>query len=149
FKFGVIVPLAQELLEFSRPDALTTIRRTVLGGLARSLDQQFLLPTVTAVAGVNPASITNGATEITSTGSTAAAIATDLKALLAANTTPGTGLRWVLRPMTLATVAWALGAAAPDVPRTLYGIPLVVSVNSPAQITLVDGAGILYSDAGQ
>src|SRR5262249_5916259 len=51
FKFGVIVPLAQELLEFSRPDALTTIRRTVLGGLARSLDQQFLLPTVPAAAG--------------------------------------------------------------------------------------------------
>ena len=70
-------------MKVSNPDAEATVRRTVLGGLAKSLDNQFLLPTVAAVANVNPASITNGATEITSTGSTAAQIAADLALMLA------------------------------------------------------------------
>lgn len=30
----------------------------------------------------------------------------------------------------------------------MFGIPLILSVNSPAQITLVDAAHILYSDSG-
>ena len=40
------------------------------------------------------------------------------------------------------------GTAAADIPRTLFGIPLVLSANSPQQVTLVDCAHILYSDDG-
>jgi hypothetical protein len=34
------------------------------------------------------------------------------------------------------------------VPHTLFGIPLVLSANSPAQATLLDPSQILYSDNG-
>jgi hypothetical protein len=147
FKFGVIVPLAQELMEFSNPGAEEMVTRTALGGLAKSLDTQLLLPSVTAVAGVNPASITAGATAITSSGSTAAAIANDLNLMVAAITTPGQNLIWTMRRRTAATIAGALGATS-GLPATLYGIPVALGDGSPPQVTLVDGSGVIYSDAG-
>ena len=55
FKYGVIVPLAEELVKVSTPEAEATVRRTVLGGLAAAIDNQLLLPTVAVSAGVNPA----------------------------------------------------------------------------------------------
>ena len=85
----MIVPLAEELVQVSSPDAEATVRRTVLGGLVASIDNQLLLSTVAVSAGVNPASVTNGATEITTTGATAAQIAADLAGMLAAVTRPG------------------------------------------------------------
>ena len=149
YKYGVIVPLSEELVKLSTPAAITTINRTVLGGLAKSIDVQFLDPTVAAVANVNPASITNGATAITSTGSTTAQITADLRSIGAAVTTTGGRRTWIMRESTLGQVTLALGSNAPDLPRTLAGYPVIVSDNSPQQITLVDAATILFSDSGQ
>ena len=148
YKYGVIVPLSEELLQVSNPAAEAVIRRTVLGGLAAAIDNQFLLPTVAASAGVNPASVTNGSTEITSTGTTAAQIAADLAAMLAAITTPGP-LVWIMKPKTLYRISLTLGSQAAGLPNTLFGIPVIASSNSPAQITLLDPSAILYSDSGQ
>jgi hypothetical protein len=54
-----------------------------------------------------------------------------------------------MRPQTAYTIAATIGGtAAVDVPRTLFGIPLVLSANSPQQVTLLDAAHILYSDEG-
>ena len=104
---------------------------------------------MTLSANVRPAAITNAATAVTSTGSTAAAINADLAGLLAAITTGGASLVWVMRPMTAYKIAATIGGtAAADIPRTLFGIPLVLSANSPQQITLIDTAHILYSDDG-
>jgi HK97 family phage major capsid protein len=97
YKFGVIIPLSEELVTTSNPAAESTINRTVLGGLAKSIDGQLLDPTVTLSAGVNPASILAGSTEVVTTGSTAATIAADLAGMLAAVTTPGP-LVWIMRP---------------------------------------------------
>lgn len=148
YKFGVIVPLSRELMKLSDPAAEATIRQTVLGGLAASLDNQFLLATVAAVANTNPASVTNGSTEITSTGTTAAQIAADLAGMLAAVTTPGP-LVWIMKPTTMYRIALVLGSQAAGLPTTLFGIPVIASVNSPAQITLLDPSAILYADSGQ
>ena len=148
YKYGVIVPLAQELLDYSIPDAEATVRRTVLGGLAKGIDSALLDPTKAAVAGVSPASITNGATAITSSGSTAAQISADLAAMISAIGTPGNGLTWIMRKKTMASIDAALGAMS-GLPATLFGLPVIYSDNSPAQITLVDGQGIIYSDSGQ
>ena len=148
FKFGVIVPLTRELVHVSTPDAEATIRRAVLGGLAAALDNQFLLASVAVSAGVNPASVTNGSPETTSTGTTSAQIAADLAGMLAAVTTPGP-LVWIMRPATMYRIALTLGSQAAGLPATLFGIPVIASVNSPAQITLLDPAAVLYSDSGQ
>ena len=69
--------------------------------------------------------------------------------MLAAITTDGGGLTWIMKPVTAYKIAATIGGtAAVEIPRTLFGIPLVLSANSPAQITLVDAAHILYSDTG-
>jgi hypothetical protein len=148
YKYGVIVPLSEELVTVSSPDAEATVRRTVLGGLAAAIDNQLLLPTVAAVANVNPASITAGSTEITTTGTTAAQIAADLAGMIAAVTTPGP-LVWIMKPKTMYRIALVLGSQAAGLPNFLFGIPVIASNNSPPQIVLLDPSQILYSDSGQ
>jgi hypothetical protein len=73
----------------------------------------------------------------------------DLAGLLAAVTTPGP-LVWIMKPTTAYRIAATIGGtAAVNVPHTLFGIPLVLSANSLAQVTLLDPAQILYSDDGR
>ena len=57
---GIIV-LTEELVRLSNPSAEALCRRDMIAGIAQFLDSQFIDPAVAAVAGVNPASITNGA----------------------------------------------------------------------------------------
>jgi HK97 family phage major capsid protein/HK97 family phage prohead protease len=57
---GIIV-LTKELVMLSNPSAEALVRADMIAGIAQFLDAQFIDPAVAAVAGVNPASITNGA----------------------------------------------------------------------------------------
>jgi HK97 family phage major capsid protein/HK97 family phage prohead protease len=57
---GIIV-LTKELIMLSNPSAEALVRADMVAGIAQFLDAQFIDPAVAAVAGVNPASITNGA----------------------------------------------------------------------------------------
>ena len=82
-------------MQLGNPDAEKTVRDTVIAGVAAYLDGQFLTNTVTLAADLRPAAITNGATAVTSTGTTGAQITADLNSLLAAITTTGTSLVWV------------------------------------------------------
>jgi HK97 family phage major capsid protein len=148
FKYGVLVALSEELVRLSNPSAEATVRRTVLGGLAKAIDNQLLLPTVAVSAGINPASVTNGSTERVTTGSTAAAIAADLASMLGSVTTPGP-LVWIMKPKTMSYLALTLGSQAAGLPATLFGIRVIASINSPAQIALLDPSAIIYSDSGQ
>jgi HK97 family phage major capsid protein len=148
YLYGVIVPVTEELVALSNPDATSTITRTVLGGLAAAIDNQFLLPTVAVSAGLNPAAVTNGSTEITTTGTTSAQISADLAGMLAAVTAPGP-LVWIMKPKTMYRIALTLGSQAAGLPNTLFGIPVIASTNSPAQVTLLDPTAILFSDSGR
>jgi HK97 family phage major capsid protein len=147
YRYGVIVPLSEELVTTSDPAAIPTINRTVLGGLAKAIDTQLLTPTVALSAGVNPASILNGSTEITTTGTTSAQISADLAGMIAAVSTPGPYI-WILKPKTAARIALTLGSQAAGLPNTLFGIQTIVSANSPAQVALIDPSAILFSDSG-
>jgi len=71
---GIIV-LTEELVRLSNPSAEKLVRDDMVKGIAQFLDAQFIDPAVAAVAGVNPASITNGA-------ATAAATANPLADIL-------------------------------------------------------------------
>lgn len=148
-KVGAITVLSRELVRrVGERTVDRTIVSAVVGGTAAYMDSQFLTPSVTATAG-NPASITSGGTPVTSTGGTAptaAQLVADLGSMVAAITTSGTGLVWIMRRTTAARIALALGAAASDIPRTLLGIPLVLSSTSPAQITLVDTGEIAFAE---
>lgn len=149
YKAQVISVLTRELLLLGNPSAERTVRETTTAGVTAFLDGQFLDPTITLIANTRPASITNGASAITTTGTTAAQMTTDLNAMLATITTAGSGLTWVMKPITAYRIAATLGSAtAADIPRSLFGIPMVLSLNSPQQITLVDASQIFYSDDG-
>jgi HK97 family phage major capsid protein len=64
---GIIV-LTEELVRLSNPKAEEICRKDMIAGIAQFLDQQFIDPAVAAVAGVNPASITNGAPTAAASG---------------------------------------------------------------------------------
>jgi hypothetical protein len=149
YKVVSITTLTTELLKLGDPVAEKTVRASVIAGCAKFVDQQLLDPAITATTD-RPASITNGAPAITSTGSTGTAILADLSAMLAAITTDGSGLVWVMKPKTAAHVAGNIGSAAgSDLPTRLFGLPVVLNANSPAQITLVDAPEILYADSAK
>ena len=147
-KISVISAVTRELMLLGGPVAEQAVTTGVLSALARTIDQKFLLPTLGPTVAGRPASITFGATAVTSTGATAAAIATDLGSMLAALTTSAATPLWIMKPVTAAHVSAALGTAS-SLPATLYGIPAIVSANSPAQITLIDPGMVLLADEGQ
>lgn len=136
-KVQTLIVVAIELL---RAGAEPTLRASLLGSNVETIDRLLLGPTEVG-------SLTNGAIAITSTGSTPAAIVADLTSMIAAITTSGAGLVWIMRPTTAARVAQALGSAS-DLPRSLYGLPIILSPTSPRQIALVDGGEILWADDG-
>ena len=149
FKLGTATVLSKELLQVS-PVNEALIRNTMVAGLANLTTGQFLDPSITAVANLRPASITAGATAVTSTGGTPAQIAADLASLIQAVTTPQTMATWIMQPRTAHTIAarmLTVGSVL-DPSRGFLGIPVILSEGSPRQITLVDGDGLVYSDAG-
>lgn len=94
-KVANIAPVTEEMLRRSAIDADIWIRDELARALRARIDRTFIDPTAAAVAGVSPASITNGVTAIISSGTTADDIRADMLALSAAyraanNSTSGT-----------------------------------------------------------
>ena len=136
---GGIVVLSDELLRDRRSDPL--IRSLILGTLGRTTTQLFLDLTATSTT-AHPGSITSTGTAITATGDVAA----DLASMLAAITTTGAGLAWMVAPADLAYIAAHINA--PDVPKTLLGLPVILAPNAPShQVTLADLSEIAYAAA--
>jgi HK97 family phage major capsid protein len=146
-KIGAATAVTKELATSNDDAAMATVRTSILGRLARAIDLMLLDPTVAAAPGV-PASITNGATAIVSSGSTAAAMQNDFGAMLAAITSAGGALTWIMPKTTMGRIAGALGVMS-GLPTRLFGFPVVASKNSPPQVTLVDLDAILLADDGQ
>jgi len=144
-KIATIVPITQELARQSTPSAEKEIRRSMVRGIAKTIDTSFLTPTA-AVSGVQPAGVTNGISPITSTGSTDAQIEADLKSMLDAL---GSSVApyWIAKPKTMAKLSWLFGAQGYGFPN-IMGFPFIASENSPAQITLLDADAILLADEG-
>jgi hypothetical protein len=142
-KIAGIVPLSRELVKFS-PGADAAIGRALTAGAVRFSDRQFLDPAVTLVANQRPASITNGVTPITATGTTIAAKVSELVAALFA-TRPQTS-----RPALIATpaVAAALAGADPGLAASgsYSGIPLFQSPEAGALVIALDRDGVVYSE---
>jgi len=91
-KVADIIVLTEELVRFSNPSAEALVRTDLAAGIRQFLDEQFVDPTVIAVADVSPASITNGATNAAASGGTADDFRYDLQLglqqIIAANIDP-------------------------------------------------------------
>jgi hypothetical protein len=138
---GSVFVASDELLR--NPQAEAVLLASALAAQGRTESDLFLNPSL-AASGNAPASITFGVPAVTATGN----IAADLASVVSAITTSGRGLTWLLRLTDLAAIGAALGAAAPDLPRTLLGVPVVLCPNAPAgQVTLVDGSEVAFASA--
>jgi HK97 family phage major capsid protein/HK97 family phage prohead protease len=153
-KAAGIVVLTEELVRLSNPQAEDVVRRDMIAGIAQFLDQQFVDPAVAAVANVSPASITNGTTAITSTGS----VLKDIQALVATFTAANMPLSGVTLIMS-ETNAFTLGmirntdgspmfAGMGASGGSVQGITVVTSNVVGGNVILVQPRYILYADEG-
>jgi HK97 family phage major capsid protein len=81
-KIAGIIVLNDELVKISNPAAEALVQSDLAKAIVQFMDAQFVDPTKAAVSGVSPASITNGVTAITPTGTTGAAFRADMKTML-------------------------------------------------------------------
>ena len=163
-KIACIVVLTEELVRFSNPAAEAVVRQDMIDAVAQYTDQQFIDPTVSASTTVSPASITNGLTNVHSTGVTVAAIMTDIQSmfqkLITGNITLRAGV-WVMHPRTALYLSMLRTAqdvfAFPGITMnggTFYGMPVVTSASVPIDtgndtyITLMDASEVYLADDG-
>jgi HK97 family phage major capsid protein len=166
-KVAGIVPVTEELFRFSSPAIEGIIRNSLRDSIAYLIDRDFLDPTKAVVTGVSPASITNGVTPITPTGTNADALRADLGTLLTEYTEDNQNLASLVLIMT-ATQAMKIALMRNTLGQrefeglgrdggTLEGIPVIVSENmvatggSPADGTMivaVNAREILLADDG-
>ncbi len=160
-KVANIAVVTEEVLRDSSPSAEVLLRDQLAAALRERLDTDFIDPAKAAVAGVSPASITNGVTPVNSSGDDADSVRADIRALfnafIAANNAPTTGV-WVMP----ATTALALSLlqnplGQPEFPGitmtggTFFGLPVVVSEYVPTVTTVpadpADGAFVVLLNA--
>ncbi len=155
---GIIV-LSEELVTLSTPSAENLVREEMIAGMSAFLDTQFVDPAVAVSAGVNPASITNGAATIASSGVTGAAAKTDLTSRVAVFVAANYNLSdsvWLMNEAN----AFGIGLSVNGVGNPLFpgfsgtsggkllGIDTVISNNVGARIILAHAPSILFADEG-
>jgi HK97 family phage major capsid protein len=153
-KIAGIIVLTQELIKLSNPKAEDVVRREMVNGIARFIDAQFTDPAVAAVAGVNPASITNGAP-------TAAATANPLADILglishfSTNNIPVDGLTFIMSPANAMALSFkTYSDGSPQFPGIAInggswkGMTFIVSNTVTTKVIALQPSLILYADDG-
>lgn len=154
FKVANIAVVTEELLRRSSPAAEALLRDQLASAIAARLDIDFINPAKAAVAGVSPASITNGLTAVTSAGGDADAVRSDIRALMAtfiaANNAPTSGV-WIMGSNTalaLSMMVNPLGqpefAGVSMMGGTFNGMPVIVSDYIPAGTVVLANANDIY-----
>jgi HK97 family phage major capsid protein/HK97 family phage prohead protease len=150
---GIIV-LTEELVRTSNPSAEAVCRADMIAGIAAFLDAQFIDPAVAAVANVNPASITNGTTAITSTADPLKDIQLLLGALAAANIPLG-GAVIIMSEVNALACGFARDALGnkvfPNVGVTggsIEGISVVTSNAAALNVIALQPSTVLFADDG-
>jgi HK97 family phage major capsid protein/HK97 family phage prohead protease len=166
-KIAGIIVLNDELVRLSSPSAELLVRNDLAASIVQFMDNQFVDPSKAAVSGVSPASITNGVSAVTATGTTGAALRLDLKTLfasfLAANMQVTNAAFIMTQQTALAISLMTNSLGNPEFPNitmnggTLLGLPVITSENIPATggsptdgypIILVSTPDILLADDG-
>jgi HK97 family phage major capsid protein/HK97 family phage prohead protease len=159
-KVANICVLTMESIRFSSPKSDTIVRDQLAAALRERLDLDFITPSKTAVAGVSPASITNGAPSIVSSGDDADAVRLDIRSLIAkymaANNPPTSGVfimgSNVAAALTSMTnpLGQAEFAGMSMTGGILFGFPVITSDYVPAAVVvLVNAADIYLADDGE
>jgi HK97 family phage major capsid protein/HK97 family phage prohead protease len=153
-KVANIAVATKELIRQSSPSADIYIRDGLVAALRERLDIDFINPAKAAVAGVSPASITNGVTGIPSSGTDAAAVRTDIAAMFEAyraGNNPLSGGVWIMpTALALQLSMMVTITGSPEFPGitpkggTLFGFPVIASDYVPADTVVLVNAPLVY-----
>lgn len=153
-KIASIAVLTEELVRFSNPAADVLVRNALAETIIERMDLDFIDPSKAAVAGVSPASITNGAPSHASTGDVESDIALAFSDYITANLSP-TGAVWLMSATTAMALTLrknALGQREyPELTMTggtLAGLPIIVSQYVGNRLILVNAPDIYLADDG-
>ncbi len=167
-KIAGIVPLTDELVRASSPSAEQLVRDDLAAAVIAFMDSQFVDPSK-AANDVSPASITNGVTAITPSGTTAIALRSDVRRLMSvflANNLSLNSAVWIMtqqNALGISLLTNSLGQAEfPGISGTtggtFVGLPVVASENIPSTtgsptegwpLILAKADEILLADDGQ
>ena len=156
-KIASIAVLTDELVRFSNPSADALVRNSLAGAIVQKLDEDFVTPSVAAIPGVSPASITNGAgvKKIATSGDADVDAGRAFAVFVTNNLTPVNGV-WLMS----ATNALALSLQRtpmnakvyPELTMlggTFHGLPVIVSNSVGDNLILVNASDIYLADDGQ
>jgi HK97 family phage major capsid protein len=159
-KLAGLVVVSKELARSSDPAAERLIEQDLTRAIAAFMDAQFLDPSVTAIADLTPASVTNGGPSVAASGDTADAFKADVRALIAEMAAAGcvfAAPAWIMSPlMAISLATMGLDPAMNLTGGSLFGVPVLTSTAAPTTgdspdnqiIALIDAAGIAVADAG-
>jgi HK97 family phage prohead protease len=161
-KVANICALTEESIRFSNPKSDLIVRDSLAAALRERLDIDFIDPAKIAVAGVSPASITNGAATIVSSGDDSDAIRLDIRSLYAkfsaANNPISSGV-WIMssnNAVALAMMTNPLGqpefAGMSMTGGVLNGMPVIASdyiTKAMNIVVLVNASDIFVADDGE
>lgn len=163
-KIATIAVLTNELIRFSNPSAERLVRDGLAAAVIERADVDFVDPAKTAVANVSPASITNGATAIASSGSDADAVRADIQALwapfIAARNAPRNAVYIMDSTTALALSLMQNPLGQSEFPGlnlnggTFMGVPVIVSdyliqSSSGGMVVLLNASDVWLADDGQ
>lgn len=167
-KIAGIIVLNEELLKISAPSADLLVRNDLTKQIVQFMDAQFVDPTKAAVTGVSPASITNGVSAQVPSGTTGAALRSDMKTLLGTfltNNLQPTGAVIIMSQrlaLQISMMQNALGQNEyPNLTMnggTAFGLPVITSEGVPSTggsptdgdpIIVASTPDILLADDGQ
>jgi HK97 family phage prohead protease/HK97 family phage major capsid protein len=139
-KVAAITVDTEELLKFANHPGLsaeTAMRDGLTKAIVAKIDTSLVLPTLAAVSGVNPASLTNGVTPIISAGNTADNLRADVlsifDSMIAANFDPRAFVLMTTPTVALSISLMVNSLGTPEFPNmtinggSLQGIPVLVS----------------------
>ena len=164
-KIAGLVFLSNEVLELWTSATSSQLNRALVNVVGRYVDVALLDPNLGAVAGLRPASLTNGATRISSPAATEAGVTTAVKAALQVLADGGGDLRnavLVMSPSTALSVSTLLTAgnirAFPNVGvrgGEVFGVPVVTTTGAASQgsptenlVVAIDPSQVLLADSG-
>lgn len=154
YKIAGILTFTYELARSSEPSAEQTFRDEMIAGISQFMDAQFIDPAITLIAGVRPASITNGVTGIPATTDPLADISNLLNTFVTAQI-PISGVVLIMsesNAFMLSAQRNAMGDPTfPGVSTTggtINGIPVITSSAAGTNIIGVVPRYVLYADDG-
>ncbi len=159
-KIAGIIVITEELVRLATPSAEATVRNDLTKAIAKFMDQQFVLPSVTATAN-RPASVTNNVTPVPASGTELSDLFIDFNDALApydAAEIDTAGL-YIVMPGAVArgisALRNSLGLGDSQVSMTptggtIMGYPVLVSNSVPAgDIVFIQPSEILLADDGR